>query len=228
MLSVVKTEEQRVARDLRAQGWSIKEIERHLGVSRSSVSLWVRDVVLGPEERRRLITRTRLGPIVAAERKATAARALRREYQDEGRRRVHERDASYAAGCMLYWAEGAKERNSLKIVNSDPALLNVFAAFLRRHFEVPSESMLIRCNLFADHLERQREIEAYWLATLQLPESSLRRSMVNVYSKYSLKKRTGKLLYGTCELRVHSTRIVQTIYGSIQEYGGFERAAWLD
>ncbi|MGH3000936.1 MAG: hypothetical protein ACRDNM_16710, partial [Gaiellaceae bacterium] len=25
-----------------------------------------------------------------------------------------------------------------------------------------------------------------------------------------------------------STRIVQTIYGSIQEYGGFDRPAWLD
>jgi hypothetical protein len=33
---------------------------------------------------------------------------------------------------------------------------------------------------------------------------------------------------GTCRLAVHNTRIVQTIYGSIQEYGGFERPAWLD
>ena len=141
---------------------------------------------------------------------------------------MHRLDASYAAGCMLYWAEGAKERNSVKIVNSDPELLNTFAVFLRRHFAVSDESMIIRCNLFADHLRRQREIEAFWLAKLRLPPSSLRRSTVNVYSKYSLKKRTGKLPYGTCELRVHSTRIVQTIFGSIQEYGGFERAAWLD
>jgi len=37
-----------------------------------------------------------------------------------------------------------------------------------------------------------------------------------------------KLLYGTCDLGVHSTRIVQTIYGSIQEYGGFDRPGWLD
>ena len=33
MLSVVKTEEQRLARELRAQGWSVKEIERRLGNS---------------------------------------------------------------------------------------------------------------------------------------------------------------------------------------------------
>jgi creatinine amidohydrolase/Fe(II)-dependent formamide hydrolase-like protein len=36
------------------------------------------------------------------------------------------------------------------------------------------------------------------------------------------------LPYGTCRLVVHSTEIVQTIYGSIQEYGGFDRPEWLD
>lgn len=37
-----------------------------------------------------------------------------------------------------------------------------------------------------------------------------------------------KLPYGTCRLVVHSTQVVQTIYGSIQEYGGFDRPEWLD
>ena len=52
--------------------------------------------------------------------------------------------------------------------------------------------------------------------------------MVNAYSKYSQKKRRDMLPYGTCKLTVHRTRIVQTIYGGIQEYGGFERPEWLD
>jgi hypothetical protein len=88
--------------------------------------------------------------------------------------------------------------------------------------------MRIACNLFADHVERQRETKHFWLERLGLPESSLRKSQVNVYSKYSQKKRTNKLPYGTCKLVVCDTRIVQTIYGSIQEYGGFERPEWLD
>lgn len=84
------------------------------------------------------------------------------------------------------------------------------------------------CNLFADHLDRQQQIEQYWLDILGLPRTSLRKSIVNVYSKYSQKKRAGKLPHGTCRLVVHSPKIVQTIYGSIQEYGGFDRPAWLD
>lgn len=129
---------------------------------------------------------------------------------------------------MLYWAEGAKERNSVKLVKSDPQLVAAFAQFLRVHFDVEDASIRIRCNLFADHLEHQRAIEDFWLTKLALPASALRRSAVNVYSKHSQKKRSNKLPYGTCEIAVHSTRIVQTIYGSIQEYGGFERPGWLD
>ena len=51
--------------------------------------------------------------------------------------------------------------------------------------------------------------------------------MVNVYSKYSQKKRQNRLPYGTCRVSVCRTRIVQHIYGAIQEYGGFDRPEWL-
>jgi hypothetical protein len=129
---------------------------------------------------------------------------------------------------MLYWAEGAKSRNTVKLTNSDPELVAAFARFLRVHFDVPAKQMRIHCNLFADHLERQRQIEDYWLGTLGLTRVSLQKSTVNTCSRYSQKKRANKLPYGTCALLVHSTEIVQTIYGSIQEYGGFERPEWLD
>ena len=65
-------------------------------------------------------------------------------------------------------------------------------------------------------LERQQEIEQFWLETLE-----------RVYSEYSKKKRTNRLPYGTVRVCVHSTELVQSIYGAIQEYGGFERPEWL-
>jgi transcriptional regulator with XRE-family HTH domain len=227
-LSVVKTEERLAARRLRAEGWSIQEIERQLQVARSSVSRWVRDVELGGEARERLVAHTRMGPIVAAGRKAAQARITRDSYQERGRKLVRERDPSYSAGCSLYWAEGEKCRNSVRLVNSDPEVLVYFIGFLRRHFEIADDRVGVRCNLFADHQERQREIEDYWLDRLGLPRASLRKTTVNGYSKYSQKKRANKLPYGTCELVVHSTEVVQTIYGSIQELAGFDRPEWLD
>ena len=47
-----KVAEQRRARELRAQSWTIPDIAKELGVSKSSVSLWVRDVDFVPNPRR--------------------------------------------------------------------------------------------------------------------------------------------------------------------------------
>ncbi|HEU5477280.1 MAG TPA: hypothetical protein VFU64_05550 [Gaiellaceae bacterium] len=129
---------------------------------------------------------------------------------------------------MLYWGEGRKARNAAQIINSDPEVLRSFVNFLRRYFGVDDEHFAVACNLFTDHVAEQAQIERFWLETLGLPDTCLRKSMVNVYSKYSQKKRRNMLPYGTCKVTVHRTRIVQTIYGAIQEYGGFERPEWLD
>jgi hypothetical protein len=47
-----KVREQEEARRLRAQGWILSRIAEELGVSKSSVSLWVRDVPFTPSKRR--------------------------------------------------------------------------------------------------------------------------------------------------------------------------------
>jgi hypothetical protein len=129
---------------------------------------------------------------------------------------------------MLYWAEGARTRNALRFTNSDPQMIRFFVRFLREAFGVRSEKITVTCNLFADHEERQREIEQFWLDLLGLPTECLRTSAVNRYSRYSKKKRKNKLPYGTCRICVHSTEIVQAIYGSIQEFAGFDRPEWID
>ena len=61
-----------------------------------------------------------------------------------------------------------------------------------------------------------------------LPESCLCKSTVNVYSKYSQKKRQNKLPYGTCRITVSRTSVAQNVFGAIQEIGGFTREAWLE
>ena len=185
----MKTDERQRARELRTSGRAIREIAELVGISRSSASVWVRDIVLTPEQRRVLDDRGEQGRAVTRRLKAERARAVRLEHQNEGRRLARARRGTYAAGCMLYWAEGDKCRNSVRISNSDPEVLVFFSTFLREQFGVRDEKMLIACNLFADHIERQRDIERHWLDRLGLPPSSLRKSTVNVYSKYSQKKR---------------------------------------
>jgi hypothetical protein len=202
----------------------MKEIARIVGVSLSSVSLWVRDIDLDEVQQASMRSR-------AARRRGEAsaawARAQRRAAQETGRRQARRRDRLHLSGCMLFWAEGSRERNAVIFTNSDPAMVRYFARFLRECFAVPDEKIRITCNLFADHLEHQREIEEFWLDATGLPRSQLSKSIVNVYSKHSQKKRRNKLPYGTCRLVVCDTAIVQSVYGAIQEYAGFDRPAWL-
>jgi hypothetical protein len=212
---------------MRIEGSSIGEIEQRLGVARSSVSRWVSDIELTPQQLAELERRSGAGALAGSAVNAERARARRREWQEEGRCRARAGDASYIGGCMLYWGEGSKSRSTVELTNSDVPLVSVFAVFLRLHFEVADEAMRLHCNLFADHVANRREIEDHWLNALRLPEASLRASTVNRYSKYSQKKRTNSLPYGTATLRVHSTKILQTLYGSIQELGDFDRPGWL-
>jgi len=225
----MKTMEREQARTLRAEGRSMKEIARAVGCALSSVSHWTRDISLTPEQCAALRSRNPAinGQLVAAA-NASRARARRVAFQEEGRRLAHRGDRLHVAGCMLYWAEGSKSRNSVQFVNSDPEMVRYFVTFLRAHFAVPDEKLRLDCNLFADHIERQLSIEQFWLDTLGLPRSCLRKSTVNVYSKHSKKKRQNRLPYGTVRVCVHSTRVVQSIYGSIQEYGRFKQPKWLD
>jgi transposase-like protein len=227
----MKTEERKRAREMRRErGLAITEIARCLGVSKSSASLWVRDIQLTEEQHEALrgqnaaYNRQRKGREVAtANRRTERVRA-----QEHGRLLARRAIPDHIAGCMLYWAEGAKDRNAVRFSNSDPDLVRFFVTFLRAHFDLADKDIRVTCNLFADHLERQQEIEQFWLDTLGLPEASLCKSVVNVYSKYSKKKRKNRLPYGTCRVVVSRTRVVQHIFGAIQEIGGFERDAWLE
>lgn len=201
-----------------------------VGVAPSSVSLWVRDIELTPQQHESLRQRNPAynNQLRGASRNAERGRERRLAAQAIGRSAIRNGEPLYIAGVMLYWAEGDKSsRNAARITNSDPEVLRLFMRFLRECLSARDDQMAVTCNLFADHFDRQRDIEQFWLDTLALPRSRLCKSFVNRYSKYSQKKRTNKLPYGTTRLVVYSTSVVQEIFGAIQEYGGFDRPEWL-
>ncbi len=224
----MKTKEREQARELRRrEGCSVKEIARRVGVSKSSVSLWVRDIELTPKQLDELMTPAYKRQMQGRQTAIANRRRERIAYQEHGRKLARRGEIMHAAGCMLYWAEGDKARNQARLSNSDPELLRFFVDFLRRYFDVRDDDIRVTCHLFADHVEKQREIELFWLETLELTERSLCKSFVNVYSAASKRKRVNTLPYGTCRVSVSRTSVLQSIYGAIQEYAGVERPEWL-
>lgn len=99
-----KLAEQERARVLRSQGWTMPEIAAELGVSKSSVSLWTRDVDFVP--RRGRAAPRRRGPNKLQRAKAAEIERL----LVDGRERIgrlSEREF-LVAGVALYAGEGAK------------------------------------------------------------------------------------------------------------------------
>jgi hypothetical protein len=129
---------------------------------------------------------------------------------------------------MLYWAEGSKARNSVKLCNSDPNLLAFFRQFLVESLGVDPARLSLRLHVYLGNGLKIEEIEAYWLDRLELPSSSLRKHAINPLPTSSSGRKKNKLPYGVATLTLHSTQSVQHIYGAIQEYAGFDEPGWLD
>jgi len=229
----MKVREKEQARELRRSGKSVKEITKILGVAKSSVSVWVKDIALTDEQKTQLLERMRMkgsydARVAGSKEHCRRLREIRRRWQEEGRKQAQKKDPTHMAGCMLYWAEGSKlnNRNQVDMSNSNPYMLLLFLKFLRSFFHVKNSKVTFAINHY-DDLVSLREAEKYWMRFLGLNQSNKRSATVNNLSRYSHKKRAGFLKYGTCTLRVNSTEVLQKIYGAIQEYGGFTDPAWL-
>jgi transcriptional regulator with XRE-family HTH domain len=221
-------ERERARRLRREQGLPIKVIAAEVGVSSSSVSRWVADVELTPEQEAAL---REANPIYNRQRSGTArssanARLRRIDAQHHGRALAQRGDRLHEIGCMLYWAEGSKNRNQLAFTNADPEMVDLFVHFLRRCYGVPRERIALTVNIHLGNGMTLEEIETWWLTRLNLPRRSLRRSVVNRPSRVSQRKRR-TLFYGTVRVAVSSTFIVQSIFGAIQTYAGLWRSEWL-
>ncbi|MGH2982202.1 MAG: hypothetical protein ACRDKV_09210 [Solirubrobacterales bacterium] len=203
----------------------MKEIAARLGVSPGSVHLWTVDIQIAPEHSAR---NRRVGAKLRGENWKELNRQRRLAYQREGRSRARQGDALHEAGCMLYWAEGSKKRNTVAFSNSDLHMVCFFKRFLTQCFEFKPASLTLRLNVYTGNGLSVRAIEDYWLRALKLPRTCLRGHTLNHMPTSSSGRKKNRLPYGVCTLRLNDTGIVQHIYGAIQEYAGFEEPRWLD
>ena len=172
-----KVAEQEQARVLRAQAWTLNEIAAELGVSKSSVSLWVRDVRFDEATRaaRAGANRNRGGrgraPNVLRQRRLGEIERLARE----GRERIgdlSDRDL-LIAGTALYAGEGAKTDGAVAFANSDPRMVRLFCCWLRRFFDIDEE----RLRLYL-YLHEGLDLEAacdFWSQLTGIPRSQFRK-----------------------------------------------------
>lgn len=151
----------RRARKLRARGYSLNEIRVAIGAAKSSVSGWIRGVVLNQRARRRLSTKIKLGQIIAAEKKRARTKQVLDSLSQQAIKDLRASRLSHIRQkftcALIYWCEGAKDIFSpVRFTNSDPKLINLFLSLLRTAFQVEEGKFRVCLHLHEYHQEAQQ------------------------------------------------------------------------
>jgi hypothetical protein len=164
-----KVEQQEQARAMRARNMTLHDIATELGVSKSSVSLWVRDVPFTPSKRR-------TGPQKRSHPLREAKLAQIAALNAEGLDRIGTLtdDSFFAAGVALYAGEGSKTDGAVKFANTDPAMVSFFCAWLRRFFLIDERRLRVRVYLH-EGLDLDAA-EAHWSGVTGVPREQFGKS----------------------------------------------------
>lgn len=160
-----KIAERDEARRLRARAWTLQEIANHLGVAKSSVSRWVRDVeFVRPPRKRDHYGRERPPNKLQRQKKAEIEHFI----EDGLEKLAHLTDREFlVAGLALYAGEGNKTDGDVTFANSDPRLILFFCAWLRHFFPVDESRLRLRLYLH-DGLDIE-EANDFWSQLTGIP-----------------------------------------------------------
>ncbi len=210
------------ARELRQKGISILEIAKQLNVSKASVSVWVRDVELSEQDRKRLskggrsvesIERRRVSRIANTQgRYRTIRDAAKLEIPTLSRQEL------LILGTALYWGEGSKKsKGMVSISNSDPTVIKIMMRFFDEIYDIPLIRVKAHVHTFS-HLN-VKDAENYWSKVSGIPLSQFYKT----YSKPSIasKNKKDSLPYGTLAIYICDTNLLQRTLGLIERLGEF-------
>lgn len=171
------------ATSLRRQGKTFREIEEILGIPKSTLNYWLKDIELTEKQEKNLEHNIQQNKRKGGE-KGRAKAAL--VHKQEKRRRVNKiekkakdfvsnieinREIDEIIFSIFYLAEGTKNysKGTVEFSNADPKVMTFFLKLFRRLYS-PEESKL-RSYLHLRKDQSEEELKNYWSKLLDIPKS---------------------------------------------------------
>src|SRR3989344_702008 len=180
------------ARAMRKNGISIIVIARKLAVSKSSVSLWCRDIILTEEQSKKLVKNKGVslttGQRMGAETNRKKKTDVIKTSDVFGKRIIKKISKTDSTSTFIF-------------VNSDPDMILIMKKFLIYVMEVPLEDIVCSIQINRMHENRIKKVLIFWKKLLKLKSYQIRKpyfvnTKVNkVYENYDR-------YYGVCRLFV--------------------------
>ena len=201
---------------LRKNGVALGIIANELGVAKSTVSLWVRDVRLSKTQIKRLKKNSHNIETVEKRRVSRLAGSERRK--EMIRNTAHKKAVMLSGnplwyiGVSLYWGEGSKTGRTVGVANSDPAVIVTMMKFFREVCGVEEHKFRGRIHAF-EHTP-VNATEAYWSKVSGVPTDQFYKSYLKKSSASINKRHT--LPHGTFQIYVHDSDFFLTLLAWIE------------
>lgn len=164
-------------RNLRANGFSLNQIQEKTKVPKSTIRTWILEIVLTKSQKEALTKRARTalqeGRRIAQQIKSNNIKLRDRRNLEEGEKeigRLTKREL-FITGVALYWGEGFKNvhERRLGFCNSDPVMLKFYLNWLRKCLKIKKTNVTLRLSLNYSYAEKNEEFQEYWSKLLKIP-----------------------------------------------------------
>lgn len=208
------------ALSLRKQEMSYSQIKKILGVSKSTLSDWLRKFPL-PERKIKELQRQGWEKSEASRERFRNTMRRKREKRLEETYKTQKKKVLplskrelFLAGLFLYWGEGTKCRmDGLGMTNSDPSVIKFFIYWLTRILAVPKSKIRIQIHLY-NNMDIDKEIK-YWSKTLKIPIQQFIRPYIKKSSSERINHKGG-FGHGTCNARIGNVPLAEKVFMSIK------------
>ncbi len=155
---------------LREKGFSYSEISKEILVSKSTLSLWLRSVVLSEENLKKIEKKITQGRLRGGRRRREQRLDRTSELVNRARGEIgtiSEREL-WLIGVSLYWAEGSKEKEAynrstgVRFTNSDPYMIRLFLIWLKMICGVSNDYIVLEIYIHENRKDKIDGVIKYW------------------------------------------------------------------
>lgn len=219
-----KSEKRLLAEQLRReQGYSYNEISEQIGVSKSTLSHWLKHIFLTLEQEQRIQQRIEDNQTTFV---ANARQTNKRRYR-EAREQAFQKGMEIAslvpnddavhelALAMLYLGEGDKTGNRVQISNLDPDVLRYFLSAVESLYQIDRSEMSLRINLIEAARLLELQMIEWWTEQLDCSMQQFQKTQFDQRSKYT--QMTGDY-HGVCSITYNDTYLYERLIGVYSAY----------
>ncbi|GMX58934.1 MAG: hypothetical protein MCSN_5880 [Candidatus Microsyncoccus archaeolyticus] len=201
---------------LRKKGMSYGQIKNVLKISKSTLSIWLKDYPLSKERIKELrdCNEQRIERYRDTMRKKRELRLDNFYRQEKTKIFPLSRKELYLAGLFLYWGEGSKNNEArLAISNTDPAIIKFFIFWLEKYWNISKDKLKVQLHLYVD-MNISEEI-IFWSKELKISEIQFIRPYIKQNSIKRINHK-GSFGHGTCNLVLGDARLSERVFMGIK------------